>query len=195
LSSGKNTSYICNYDEGYKSILNLTSSQSFNISGGILNLGVSSNGKTLYFIRVNRSSYLTLFCVDVWFIGEMNSVIYMIDGMICMEKVRINKQYWIYPLIEINAIILDYGVSVEFFSSNITNCVYRYNETTLPCKSAIIFFTNTSTQKLNMTILSSSFLNNTFSLSLTSFGYGFHFCGQNSTSGIIFIFFKLFNIF
>jgi hypothetical protein len=186
LQANKNTSYICDYDGGYKSILNLTSSQSLNISGGILKLGVSSNDRTLYIIRVNNSGCLTLFYVDIGFNGEMNSVIYMTDGIIRIEKVRINKQSWVYPLIEANATLLVSGATIEFLSSNITNCVYNSGY-----KSAIIFFTNTSTQKLNMTILSSSFLSNAFNLSSNSYarGSGFHFHGQNSASGINFFFF------
>jgi hypothetical protein len=170
----------------------LTSSQSFNISGGILKLGVSSNDTTLYFIQINKG-YLTLFCVDVRFIGEMNSVIYMTEGTIHIEKVKINKQYWVCPLIDVNATFLSSGVTVEFLSSNITNCMYWYYETEIPYRSSIIFFTNTSRQKLNMTILSSSFLNNFFYLSGITYarGSGFHFYGQNSTSGINFFFFLI----
>jgi hypothetical protein len=196
LQANTNTNYVCSYDGGYKSILNLTSSQSFNISGGILKLGVLSNDTTLYFIRVNNSGYLTLFCVDIRFIGEMNSVIYMTDGTICIEKVKINKQSWVYPLINVNSTVSESPATIEFLSSNISNCVYFYNETTSPYKSGIIFFTNTSTQKLNMTILLSSFLNNLFyfSSSSSACGSGFHFHGQNSTSGINYFFFKLFNI-
>jgi hypothetical protein len=187
LISGMNTRYMCNYDGGYKSILNLTSSQSLNISGGILNLGVLSNDITLYFIRVNNSGYLTLFCVDMRFIGEMNSVIYMTEGTICIEKVKINKQYWVYPLIDINTAMSEFSETiVEFLSSNITNCTYQYNGNTSPYKSAIIFFTNTSIQKLNLSILSSSFLSNIFYISDNSYarGSGFHFHGQNFLSGI-----------
>jgi hypothetical protein len=172
----------------------LTSSQSFNISGGILKLGVSSNDTTLYFIRVSSTGYLTLFGVDIRFIGEMNSVIYMTDGTVHIEKVKINKQSWVYPLIDVNATISGSRATVEFLSSNITNCIYIYwyneNEINLQLesfKSGIIFFTDTSTQKLNMTILSSSFLNNLFYFSSNNYydcGSGFHFHGQNLTSGI-----------
>jgi hypothetical protein len=185
--SGTNTSYICSYDGGYKSILNLTSSQSFNISGGVLNLGVSSlSDTTLYFIQVNNNGYLTLFCVDIRFIGEMNNVIYMTGGTICIEKVKINKQFWIYPLIEVDVIMPEFGATIEFLSSDITKCMYLYNEKTSPYKSAIIFFTKTSTQKLNMTMLSSSFLNNNFSHSGSSSPSGSvcHFQGESSLSGI-----------
>jgi hypothetical protein len=149
-------------------------------------LGVLSNDKTLYFIQVNNSGYLTLFCVDVIFIGEMNSMIYMTGGTINIEKVKINKQCWVYPLIDVNATVLGSGATIEFLSSNITNCVYLYNGTTSPYKSAIIFSTNTSTQKLNLTVISSSFLNNFFYISSNPYacGSGFHFHGQNSTSGI-----------
>jgi hypothetical protein len=186
--SGTNTSYVCNYAGGYKSILNLTS-QSFNISGGILKLGVLSNDKTLYFIQVNSSGYLTLFYVDLRFIGKMNSVIYMTGGTIHVEKVKINRQSWVYPLIDVNATVSGSGTTVKFLSSNILNSIYIFNGTTSPYKSAIIFFTNTSSQKLNMTILSSSFLNNTFYLSSDyAVGSGFLFHGQNSTSGFFFFF-------
>jgi hypothetical protein len=173
--------------------LNLTSSQSFNISGGILKLGILSNDKTLYFVRVNDNGCLTLFCVDVRFIGEMNSVIYMTCGTICIKKVKINKQSWVNPLIEVDATVSGFGATVEFLSSNITNCVYLYNEIALTNKSAIIFFTHTNTQKLNMTILSSCFLNNTFYVSNNhlSLGGAYHFNGQNSTSGANFFFFKV----
>jgi hypothetical protein len=112
----------------------------------------------------------------------------MTSGIVCIEKLKINRQCWLYPLIDVNSTVSGSGATVEFLSSNITNCIYQYNETTLPYKSAIIFFTNTSTQKLNMTILSSSFLNNTFYLSDDNyaFGSGFFFHGQNSISCINF---------
>jgi hypothetical protein len=116
LLSGTSTSYVCNYD-GYKSILNLTSSQSFNISGGILKLGVLSNNTTLYFIQVNEGGCLTLFCVDVRFIGQINSVIYMTDGTICIEKVKINRQFWVCPLIHVIAAVSESGATIEFLSS------------------------------------------------------------------------------
>jgi hypothetical protein len=134
---------------------------------------------------VSNTGYLILFCVDVRFVGEMNSVIYMTDGTIRIEKVKIKKQYWVNPLIDVNATASGSGATVEFLSSNITNCAYLYNRIQ-PYKSGIIFFTNTSTQKLNMTILSSSFLNNLFYLSNNSSAHGsaFHFHRQNSTSGI-----------
>jgi hypothetical protein len=190
LLSGKNTSYICDYDGGYKSVLNLTSSQSFNISGGVLNLGDSSSDTTLYFIGVSSTAYLTLFSVDVRFIGKMNNVIYITGGTICIEKVKINKQSWVYPLIEIHTQL---ETTIEFLSSNITNCIYWYNEVASPHKSAIIFITNTSSLKVNMTILSSSFLNNRFNLSRDVFSRGSacHFYGPSVPpySCIIIIFF------
>jgi hypothetical protein len=96
---------MCNYD---------------NISGGILKLGVSSNDKTLYFIQVNSIVCLTLFCVDVRFIGEMNSVIYVTDGTIHIEKVKINKQSWVYPLIDVNSTASGSGAAVELLSINVT---------------------------------------------------------------------------
>jgi hypothetical protein len=135
---------------------------------------------------VNNGGYLTLFCVDVRFIGEMNSVIYMTDGTIRIEKVKIDRQFWVYPLIDVNATASGSGATIEFLSSNMTNCTHLYDRTETPCKSGIIFFTNTSTQKLNMTILSSSFLSNLFCLSNLCYtrGSGFHFHGENSTSGI-----------
>jgi hypothetical protein len=122
--------------------------------------------------------------------GEMDTVIYMTDGTIRIEKVKINKQFWVNPLIEINATVSGSGATIEFLSSNITNCVYYYSGSSWG-QSAIIYFFDISSQKLNMTFLSSSFLNNYFHLLTGTYSYGStcKFGGENSTSGIIYFFF------
>jgi hypothetical protein len=117
----------------------------------------------------------------------------MTDGTVCIEKMKINNQHWIYPLIEVNATVTGPGLTVEFISSNITNC--KYDDITPPYKSAIIFFTNNSIQKLNMTISFSLFENN--NIDLTSSGYGglSYFYSRSLESCFFFLFLFFFNIF
>jgi hypothetical protein len=159
-----------------------------------LKLGVWSNDTTLHFIEINNSGCLRLFCVDMRFIGLMNSVIYMTGGTICVEKLKINKQYWVYPFIEVSTAVLEYGVIVEILSTNITMCNYLYNGSILPYKSVIVFFPNTTAQKLNMTISSSLFQNSDIISTTSGYGGLSQFFLQNSESCFYF-FLLFFNVF
>jgi hypothetical protein len=39
--------------------------------------------------------------------------IFITDGTICIEKVKINRQSWVYPLIDVDATMLWSGATVE----------------------------------------------------------------------------------
>jgi hypothetical protein len=171
------------------------------MSGGILMCGVSTlNDTTLYFVILNNiNAELVLHCVELRYVSQMNSVVYITGGRVYFEGVKMDKQtayYWVNPLINVNATVSP--VSVHFLSSNITNCHYSYtNTSTSLYKSAVIFFTNTSTNVLTLTISFSSFRNNTFHLSNYSSARGgiCHFYGPTDSSVKIIFYFLLFFFF
>jgi hypothetical protein len=140
------------------------------MSGGILMCGVSTgDDTTLYFVMLSSENAEFIFHnIELRYVGQMNSVVYITGGSVCFERVKIDKQpysYWVNPLIDVDATVSP--VTAHFISTNITNCLYRYANTSYTLfKSAVVFFTNTSSNKiLTLRISSSSFRNNTLILS------------------------------
>jgi hypothetical protein len=154
--------------------------------------GISSgDDTTFYFVRLsNGDSQFTLHNINLRLISMMNSIVYVSGGNVYFEKVKMDgyglpSYYWVNPLIDVDATLS--SANIHFLSTNITNCNYKYfNTSTSLYKSSIIFFTNTSTNVLTLTMLSSFFHNNTFYLSSSSSARGGICQFQGPTNSSIF---------
>jgi hypothetical protein len=183
LFAGSNTTYICvyNYSNLY-SILNISSSQNFNITGGLLYCGVSEGNTSLYFIMLNHSAaQLSLNNVNLKLAGKMNSIFYISGGIVVCEYVlfnKLNETVWVNPLFEVTSTVA--SSAIHFISSGITNSSFRYSNTsTSVYKSAVFFFTDTSAKGISLNISLSNFYNNNFTLPLSPLAYG-SLCSLNS---------------
>jgi hypothetical protein len=170
------------------------------MSGGILVCGSGNNNATLFFVRLGGGDAFFFLCdIDLRFRSVMNSVVYVMGGTAHFERVKIDKQYenkWVNPLIEVNSTIS--SATVNFLYSNITNCYYAHANTSSSLfKSAVFFFTNTSTNRaITLNLHSSSFRNDSLYLCDSSYTRG-AFCQFNGSSGssvisFLLIFFSLF---
>jgi hypothetical protein len=183
LLAGAGTSYIFKYGD-FTSILNLTESVSFTINGGILKCAPVFDISLFLIIVSSETATLTVSNAEIVFIGEMNSLLYMVGGTIVISKLKIDNQRWVSPLIDISPTNLT--ASLSFSSCNITNSVYQYSGPGFPYKSAVIFFNNKSNNIYNLSLTSSLFENNSFSLAITSYGFGgvLHMWCRNENSGV-----------
>jgi hypothetical protein len=162
LISVINTTYICSYDNEFKTILNLTKSQAFNISGGLLKCGsLENNDTTLYFVGIlNVDAYFVMSNIHIVFVGKMNSLIYVTGGSVCLEGVNVDKQLWVHPLLRVNVVSLSHVV-VRLISMNVTNSIYRSESK----NESAILFTSSNEYLLNVSISSTLFFNNSFIVS------------------------------
>jgi hypothetical protein len=163
------------------------------MSGGVLICGDSSNNTSLYFVRLNYGSGLFSFHgVELKFSGQMNSVVYVEGGICYFERVKINMHLnkWVSPLIEVYATTS--SVIIQFHSTNITESYYISSSLS---KSAVIYFSDTNTQVINLNISSSFFINNTFYISDKNSANGAFCYFHGPTDSSLFFFFILFCIF
>jgi hypothetical protein len=174
-------------------------SQSFTVKGGIIVCGSSTNDTTLYFTIIDgERAYFCFSSVELRYGGQMGSIIYVRGGTVRFDNVKMNKQnssLWVNPLIDVNAIVST--VDVYILSTNITNCGYRSTESSLYLfKSGIVYSENTSTKIITVNIGGSSFLNDSFYLSSTSYSRG-GICRFNgpTQSGLFIIFYIFIFIF
>jgi hypothetical protein len=138
--------------------------------------------------------------VDLRFASAMNSVVHVRGGTAHFERVKMDRQYrgqWVNPLIEVNSAIS--SVTINFLYSNITNCYYAHTNTSnYLFKSAVVFFTNTSTNRaITLNLHSSSFRNDSLYLYSSSYARG-AFCQFHCSygSGVIsFLFYNIFSLF
>jgi hypothetical protein len=194
LVAGIKTVYTCKYTSPYCSILNVSLSQSFIMNGGVLICGSSDNDTTLFFTMLSHLNAYFSFCeVNLKFAGTMNSVVYVTGGTVCFERVKMDKQLhdcWVNPLIDVVATA--FPVVIQFLYTNITNCYYKCGYSSIGLyKSAVIFFTNTSTdgEVITLNMSSSYFFNSTFDLYngiRPSCGGVCYFCGPLN-SGMFFL--------
>lgn len=206
LIAGTNTNYTCDYTNDYKSILNITSSKQFLMVGGIFKFGTSLPVSTdYYFSWVSFSdAFIKISKVEIVFISTMNNLIFVEGGRVVLEYLKIDKQAeeeektkWVHSLIHIHCNIS--GVSIEVYSSNITNSIYKYiiPDPEIPVSEPpfIYFVRNESlTNVISFNITSSYFNNNTFNMGL----YGGSVClfhSYNNYSGFIIIIIFLFLLF
>jgi hypothetical protein len=165
------------------------------VEGGVVICGKSTNDTTLYFTVVNgEGAYFCLFGVELRYGGQMNSVVYVGGGTIRFDSVKMDKQdssHWVNPLIDVNATAS--AVYVYILSTTITNSDYRNaNTSTTLYKSGVVFFVNTSTKVITLSMRESSFLIDSFYLSNDSYAASrgsvcqFHGPAQ---SGLFFIFY------
>jgi hypothetical protein len=175
LVADTGTIYTCGYTLFFTSIFNVSESQSFTVKGGVVVCGSSTFDTTLYFTVVDGgSAYFCFSGVELKYRGQMGSIVYVRGGTIRFDNVKMNKQkdyHWVNPLIDVNAIAST--VDVYILSTNITNSNYHYaNISTSQYKSGIVFIANTSTQAITLNMRGSSFLNDSFYLSGSSYGEG-----------------------
>jgi hypothetical protein len=161
------------------------------VEGGVVVCGSSTNDTTLHFTVVNgESAYFCLLGVELSCGGQMNSVVYVTGGTVRFDSVKMNKQkiyHWVNPLIDVNATVS--AVYVYILSTNITNSDYRHaNTSTSLYKSGVVFSDDTSTKVITLNMRESSFLNDSFYLSSSSYARGgvCQFCGP-AQSGLFFI--------
>jgi hypothetical protein len=126
---GEGTSYTCGYIDGYRWIINIISWQSFTIDGGILKYGylnsLNNNVLEYYFSVINGiDAYIKMRYIEIIFVSDMNSLIYIKGGVVCLEHVKLENQMtnWHYSLINVECDIS--SVIIELFSLYITNCFF-----------------------------------------------------------------------
>jgi hypothetical protein len=168
------------------------------MSGGILVCGSRSYDTTLFFVRVIGAGAFFILCdVDLRFAGAMNSVVHVTGGTAHFERVKMDRQYgdkWVNPLIEVNSTVSI--VTVNFLYSNITNCYYRYANTSSSLfKSAVLFFTDAIfSMAITLNLHSFSFRNDSLVSDSYSSARG-AFCqfqGSSGSSIVSFFFFFFF---
>jgi hypothetical protein len=205
LNGGIDTNYICSYADKHYSILNITESKSFTIEKGILLYGDTSllTPTDYYFVIVNgtRIALLSISNVEIKFVSQMNSLIYVLGGGVILKDVKMESQtdsMWVYPLVDIYQKTTN--VIVELYLCTIINCSYKCSEFSVIQKSGIVYFGNNTIEshnKLNLSLC--SFYNNVFNLSNgNSVGSGGAF--SLSTSGmfcllILYLFYLLICLF
>jgi hypothetical protein len=165
--AGTDTIYTCSYTSPYTSILNVSTSQSFTVKGGVVVCGSSSDDTTLFLTVVNgESAYFYFSSVELKYRAMMNSMVLVRGGTVRFDSVKIDKQkdyHWVNPLIDVNATVS--RVDVYILSTNITNSMYHHaNTSTSLYKSGVVFFDNTSTNIISLYMRGSSFLNDSFYL-------------------------------
>jgi hypothetical protein len=158
---------------------------------GLLKCGDSLTSSVLYFIHIDNNSYLTMYLIDIKFLGKMKNMIYIKGGTICIEGSKIINENWVEPLIEVEAITS--GVIINFFSNNINNCNYTCIKS-IPYKSGIIFISDVSTENLMLNISYCIFYENTFNLFYNDSGFGNICCfySKSITSSMLIIFCLIF---
>jgi hypothetical protein len=136
---------------------------------------------------------MILFGIEIKFLGPMKCVIFMKGGNLWIESLKIIKQKWIEPLIDVYAVTS--SIVLNFFLNNITKCDYGWGESSSLYKSGVIFVSDLSSEKMILNISYCFFYENTFNLFYdeNSFGNGFHFAGTSILSGLKYIFFFFFS--
>jgi hypothetical protein len=124
---GEETSYICRYIDDCKWIINITSWKSFTIDGGILRYGdlnwLRNNASEYYFMVINGvDGYVKMRYIEIKFVSEMNNLIFIEGGIVCLEHVKIENEFinWKHTLINVQCHTS--SVIIELFSLNITGC-------------------------------------------------------------------------
>jgi hypothetical protein len=164
LQAGTDTNYSCSYGDGHYSILNITGSKSFTIQGGILKYGNTSLETPInyYFMIVNGTggASLCLSSVEIEFVSEMNSTVFILGGKVTLEDVKINNQLdtnWVSPLVFSDSNTS--SVTVNLHSCTITNSYCN------SVRSVFYFIRETiSFQSITLNMSFCSCLNNTFNL-------------------------------
>jgi hypothetical protein len=128
--------------------------------------------------------------LEIEFVSEMNSTVFILGGKVTFESVKINNQLnsmWVCPLVLSETANSD--VSIDFRSCTISNSIYKslHPSTSYP-RSAVVYFLNQS-QPITLNISLCLFCNNTFNLtSVKNYGGGFSFFYSISTSSSMFFF-------
>jgi hypothetical protein len=178
------TTYICDYKCNetycYKFIVEIKLWKSFRMIGGILKHGTSSRSLSslLYnFIEID-DGYVLLRDICLIYISDVNNVIYVRGGSVCMEYMKINKEEWMRPIFEV------YGktswVSIEMKEVNIRDCNYSYGNNdeakTSIYKSGVGYIYNmNNAEKLIFNISNCLFEKNDMNLFYSNNGYGYLF--------------------
>jgi hypothetical protein len=149
------------------------------MEGGILKCGniFLANFLNYYFIIVNGTGGASLYVsgVELEFVSAMNSVVYILGGMVTLKYVKLNKQnmFWVSPLVSSDSSTS--SVIVNLHSCTITNCKYQ-NAVSSIAKSAVVYFINRTNGIYSITLNMSSCLcqNNIFHLGyVDDWGGGF----------------------
>jgi hypothetical protein len=160
------------------------------MEGGILKVG---GGTAYYFSWVNNSGVMKMSYVELEFVSELNSTIYVEGGTVILEYVSvINQQnYWVAGLVNISSVVAP--VWVEVFSCSFINSVYNYggsSDASYLSRCSPFSFRNETfdifSVKLNMT--SCLFLHNYFNTSGNGFAGTCCFYTENPDSGTFFFF-------
>jgi hypothetical protein len=116
---------------------------------GTLKYGISNNSISQYFffININDNGFLLLNNINVIFISEMDSMIYMGGGSVCIEYMKIINEEWIKPLIEVNGNILTTvsSIKIEIYMCTINECNYTYTYKNIEKERTSTSTTSTST--------------------------------------------------
>jgi hypothetical protein len=200
LVGGSNTCYTCSYGNEHFSILNITSSKSFVMKGGILKYGFTPSNSDYYFMWVSGvdGPWLNIWSVEIQFVSLMNSFIYVEGGIVVLEDVKVNDQLdmmWTYPLVDVCQNVSD--VIVELHSCSFTNNKYQFGGLVEPYKSAVVYFVSANygtdaTKQITLNMSFCFFDNNTFNLSFAGNMYNHggvgHIYSRNSSSSFFFSF-------
>jgi hypothetical protein len=136
VMGGEGTNYTCEYNNNDRFIINLESEQSFTIDGGILKYGNLnySNINSIYFYFIfmrGINLFFKMRHIEIKFMVESNSLIYIYGGIISVEHVKIknNISGWVYPLVYV--FWNTSSVIVELFSVNVVECYFKSREVIL----------------------------------------------------------------
>jgi hypothetical protein len=164
LIGGTDTLYVCSFTSSYTSVINVTTSKTFAVEGGTLQLG---GGISYSFCWVTGGGSLSLLYLEIQFMSKMNSMIHVTGGTVTLEHVHMRDQLdtrWTAPLVSASA--TSSSITVHIISCTITNCQYKYGSSGTYRASPVVSFSEASSSSyfiaLNMT--SSSFHNSTFYL-------------------------------
>lgn len=187
LIGESDTNYTCKFTGSYKSILNISESyQSFTIEGGTLKLGTNQSSFKEYYFSIISDGYIKISHIEILFVNKMRNIIYIYGGCIYLEYLKVDKEdekMWVYPLVEVYH--NTFPVKIEIISCNITNCLYKFAESSNG-RSAIIFSYSNSVciEPIYINITLSYFYNNTFNLSSDNSGGIIYFHSKNNYSSI-----------
>jgi hypothetical protein len=144
---------------------------------------------------VNGTGGASLYISDVEleFVSAMNSMVFILGGMVTLEYVKMNEQnmMWVSPLVLSDSSTS--SVIVNLHSCTFTNCKYKNADSSIP-KSAVVYFVNQTTAIYSIT-LNMSFCfcyNNTFNLNNVNVytGGGFSYFPSNNPFSSMFFFLK-----
>jgi hypothetical protein len=194
LISGDGTSYMCEYVDDYKWIINIAVEQSFTVDGGILKYGNKKNledtNLSYYFsIITGVNGYIHIRYVEIIYTSKMNSLVYIEGGTVFFEHVKMFNEttHWIYPIIKLQN--LASSVIIDLLSLVIVNSYYQSNV----FSGAVVFFSSVIyVYPVSLNISSLFFQHNTFIAHPNSGGGAFAFLTYSCYSCLLLFYYFVF---